>query len=188
MKKENLDDLFETLNGEFDVENPGIGHENRFLSKLKSDTSENSETEKTKGINWKSFLAIAASIIICLSVFVNLNNNEEELMDLANVSPELSETQDFFTATIENELRKLNKEQSPITKKIIEDALVLIDNLENDYNTLKIELTQNCEDQRIIHAMISNFQSRIDILNTVLEEIENIKQLKTDNNETNNTI
>lgn len=187
MKKENLDDLFESLKGEFDVESPGIGHENRFLSKLKSDTSENSETEKTKGVNWKSFLAIAASIIISLSVFVNLNNNEE-LMDLANVSPELSETQDFFTATIENELRKLDKEQSPITKKIIEDALSLIDDLENDYNTLKIELTQNGEDQRIIHAMISNFQSRIDILNTVLEEIENIKQLKTDNNETNITI
>ena len=56
MKKENLDDLFETLNGEFDVENPGIGHENRFLSKLKSDTSENSETEKQKVLIGNHFL------------------------------------------------------------------------------------------------------------------------------------
>jgi len=187
MTKETLDELFESLKGEFDISSPEIGHKNRFLAKLNTEVINSSNSKKMKSTNWKSFLAIAASIIICLFVFNNLNNNEK-LMDLASVSPELSETQDFFTATIENELRKLNKEQTPITKKIIEEALILIKDLENDYNKLKIELTDNFEDQRIIYAMISNFQSRIDILNTVLEEIENIKQSNYNSNEASNTL
>jgi len=36
--------------------------------------------------------------------------------------------------------------------------------------------------------MISNFQSRIDILNTVLEQIEIIKELKINTDEPKNTI
>ena len=48
----------------------------------------------------------------------------------------------------------------------------------------KIDLTESGKDQRVIYAMISNFQSRIDILTTVLEQIEDVKQLKTNTNQT----
>jgi hypothetical protein len=57
-------------------------------------------------------------------------HNESKALDLASVSPELSETQDFFTITIENELKKLNKERSPLTERIINDALKQIQILE----------------------------------------------------------
>jgi len=100
----------------------------------------------------------------------------------------MSETQDFFTATIQAELRKINQEKSPVTEKLIEDALNSIESLEKEYENLKISLTDNGNDQRIIYAMINNFQSRIDILNNVLEEIENLKQLNISTDENTNTI
>ncbi len=100
----------------------------------------------------------------------------------------MSETQDFFTATIETELKKLNQERTPLTQQIVTDALEQIKLLEDDYENLKVSLTENGNDQRVIYAMISNFQSRIDILNVVLEEIEKIKQLNTNTDETTNTI
>ncbi len=186
MQKDKIDKLFENLKGEFDIDSPGQGHENRFLEKLKTDDLASS-IKKSSGFNWKPFLAIAASLVICFSVFIGVNN-ESEVMDLASVSPELSETQDFFTATIETELKKLNQENSPLTKKIVKDALKHIESLEKEYENLKISLTENGNDQRVIYAMISNFQSRIDILNNVLEEIENIKQLNIITDETTNTI
>ena len=96
----------------------------------------------------------------------------------------MSETQDFFTATIENELKKLNKERSPLTEQIITDALEQIQLLQKDYQKLKRDLTKSGGDQRVIYAMINNFQNRIDILNIVLEEIDTIKNLKTNTNET----
>lgn len=187
MEKDTIDNLFEDLKGEFDVNEPNLDHKLRFLDKLKANDVASNKTKKSSGFNWKPFLAIAASLVICLSVFTTLQN-EPETLDLASVSPELSETQDFFTATIENELKKLNNERSPLTEQIINDALKQIQLLETDYQNLKTDLTESGNDQRVIYAMISNFQSRIDILNTVLEQIEIIKELKINTNDTKNTI
>ena len=187
MKKDTIDELFDNLKGEFDVNEPSQGHENRFLEKLNANDSASVNSEKSTGFNWKSFIAIAASLAICFAVFTT-SQGEPEVLDLANVSPELSETQDFFTATIEAELKQLDKERSPLTEQIITEALEQIELLENEYKKLKTDLTESGKDQRVIYAMISNFQSRIDILNYVLEQIETIKQLNTDSNEPKNTI
>ena len=187
MEKDTIDELFDNLNGEFDVNEPNKDHELRFLDKLKANNNVLTETKKSSGFNWKPFLAIAASLVICFSVFMTLQN-EPETLDLANVSTEMSRTQDFFTVTIENELKKLNKERSPVTEQIINDAIEQIQILENDYKNLKIDLTESGKDQRVIYAMISNFQNRIDILNTVLDQIKDVKQLKINSNETKNTI
>lgn len=191
MKKDNLESLFDDLKGEFDIETPQNNHEQRFLNKLKGNDLVSKEMEdnieKQSGFNWKPLLAIAAALVICFGVFTSLLN-QSEVLDLASVSPELSETQDFFTATIENELKRLNKERSPLTEQIISDSLIHIQILEKDYKKLKTDLTESGKNQRVIYAMISNFQSRIDILNTVLEQIETIKELKTNTNEPKNTL
>ena len=187
MKKDTIDELFDNLNGEFDVNEPNQGHELRFLDKLKANDVVANDSKKSSGFSWKPFLAIAASVVICLSLFIT-TQNEPEVLDLASVSPELSETQDFFTATIENELKRLNKERSPLTEQIITDALEQVQLLETDYQHLKIDLTESGSDQRVIYAMITNFQNRIDILNIVLEEIETIKELKINTDEPKNTI
>jgi septal ring factor EnvC (AmiA/AmiB activator) len=187
MQKDTIEDLFERLSGEFDINEPNEDHKLRFLDKLKANKMTSLDTIKSSGFNWKPYLAIAASLVICFSVFMTAQN-EPEVLDLASVSPELSETQDFFTVTIENELKKLNNERSPLTEQIIDDALKQIETLETDYQNLKTDLTESGNDQRVIYAMISNFQNRIDILNTVLKQIETIKELKTNKNEPNNTI
>ncbi|MFK7833979.1 MAG: hypothetical protein AB8B52_11925 [Winogradskyella sp.] len=187
MEKDNLEQLFDNLKNDFDIETPNQHHEQRFLNKLKLDANHITELKTIARFNWKPVFAIAASVVICLSVFITLQN-QPEVLDLASVSPELSETQDFFTVTIENELKKLNKESSPLTEQIITDALKQVKILETDYQTLKTDLTESGNDQRVIYAMISNFQNRIDILNTVLEQIEDIKHLKNNTNELKNTI
>jgi hypothetical protein len=187
MKKDTIDDLFDNLKSEFDIKAPNKDHELRFLDKLKANDVVVNDFEKTSGFNWKPFLAIAASAVICISVFITLQH-ESVALDLASVSPEMSETQDFFTATIENELKILNKERSPLTEQIIADALEQIQLLVSDYENLKTDLTESGNDQRVIYAMISNFQDRIDILNIVLEEIETIKNLKTTTDDTKNTL
>lgn len=187
MQNDTIDDLFENLKGKFDVNEPNQGHENRFLEKLKANDMASIKSERKSSFNWKPFLAVAASVIICFGVFTTMNA-QPEVMDLASVSPELSETQDFFTASIESELKKLNQERSPLTEQIINDALEQIQLLEKEYQNLKTDLTESNKDQRVIYAMISNFQNRIDILNTVLEQIETIKQLKINSDEPKNTI
>ena len=187
MQKDPINELFDDLKGQFDVEAPKLGHQQRFLDKLNAPKHNDVDTSHAIRMNWRPFIAIAASIIICLSIFISIPNNPEN-MDLASVSPELSNTQDFFMSTIDNELKKINEERSPLTEKIIDDALNQLQQLEDEYQNLKIDLAENNEDQRVIYAMISNFQNRIEVLNTVLEQIENVKQLKSNFDENNNTI
>lgn len=177
MKKDNLNTLFENLKVEFDMELPNLGHQERFLSKLNATDSKVVETKSKSFKLWKPLIAVAATIVLCFSLMTILNQQPEQ-KDLASVSPELSKTQDFFTSTIKNELNKLNKERTPETKALIDDAMKQLKILEDDYESLKKDLNESGDDKRVIYAMISNFQNRIDVLQNVMERIEDVKHLK----------
>jgi hypothetical protein len=187
MKKDKIDTLFENLRSDFDLETPSIGHQERFLAKLKNQAPENHTSSASHFNYWKSFLSIAASLVICFSVFT-LINPSNDLKDLASVSPEMSQTESFFTTAISEELLKLNEAKTPETENLINDAMKQMTVLEKDYESLKVDLTNNGDDKRVIYAMISNFQTRIDLLKNVLETIENVKQIKKLNYENASTI
>ncbi|MBU2940306.1 hypothetical protein KO494_12235 [Lacinutrix sp. C3R15] len=185
MKKDNLDTLFATLKDDFDVEIPTLDHEKRFLKKLNK--QELAHTTIPKNNFWKPFLSIAATIAILVTVFIT-TQQEENVYDLASISPEMAETQNFFTTTIARELTKLETETNPETKLLIADAMMQMQRLEKEYTALKKDLSESGEDKRVIYAMISNFQNRIDILENTLTQIENIKKLKNSTNENSTTI
>ena len=177
MKKDTINDLFEGLQDQFDIETPNNNHEKRFLAKLKGQQHKVVVLEKKQGFNWKPFLAIAASVLLIVTLFIG-NQSNEEVYDLASVSPEMEETQNFFTSTIEQELDKLQKVDSPQAKLLATDAIKRIELLEREYESLKEDLETSENDKRVIYAMISNFQNRIDILQTVLLQIENVKNIQ----------
>ncbi|OUR91051.1 hypothetical protein A9Q87_11280 [Flavobacteriales bacterium 34_180_T64] len=187
MKKTTIDNLFEDLNNTFDIEVPNLGHQNRFLDKLNNQDQTVVKNNVVKINYWKPLMAIAASIVICVSLFT-ITQLEPEIKDLASVSPELAETQDFFTATIAKELATLNSERSPETSVLIDDAMKQLNILETEYKSLKVDLTESGDDKRVIYAMISNFQTRIEILQNVLINIEDVKQFKQNKNEDTITI
>tara|TARA_R110000772_G_scaffold15899_7_gene45708 strand:+ start:453 stop:998 length:546 start_codon:yes stop_codon:yes gene_type:complete len=179
MKKDTIEELFNNLKGSFDIHETPSGHKERFLDKL-------IEAEKPSVIklNWWKPLSIAASIAVLIAVgstFLNTNPSE---LDLASVSPEMMQTQSFFTSTINKELQTLKSLTSPEAKILVDDALKQIDILEKEYAGLKKDLVVSGNDKRVIYAMISNFQNRIDLLQQVIEKIEEIKNLKTNRDET----
>jgi hypothetical protein len=177
MNKSTIDDLFEGLKDQFDIETPKLNHEKRFLEKLNSQQKEVVAINKNKKSYWKPLLAVAASVVLIITLFVS-KQSQDISYDLASVSPEMAETQSFFTSTIEEELSKLKNETSIEAKTIINDAIKRISLLEREYESLKQDLESSGNDKRVIYAMISNFQNRIDILQTVLLQIENVKQLQ----------
>jgi hypothetical protein len=188
MKNDKINQLFEKIQHDFDLEVPSHGHENRFLEKLKAQQqTQNLVATKTSKSLWKPFLGIAASIVLLLTLTFNINT-DPEVQDLANVSPEMANTQNFFTSVIAEELEKIDIERTPETEAIIKDAMVQMQTLETQYSQLKLDLTESGNDKRVIHAMIDNFWNRINILKTVLENIEGIKTFKQNTNETSTTI
>ncbi len=183
MKEDNIDKLFKRLEGEFDIETPDRGHQQRFLELLDSD-SKTVDTTKPKSFGWWKPLAIAASMALLLSLYIG-NFGGDNQMQLADVSPEMEQTQFHFTSMIEAELEKVKAVENEDTKVIIQDAMKQMKRLEDEYEKLKTTLIDNGDDKRIIHAMINNFQNRITLLQNVLIQVDEIKLLKSNQDENN---
>ena len=186
MNKDNLEKLFENLKNDFDFENPNLNHQQRFLDKLKTQ-NKNAVPNIAKRSYWKPLISIAASVVLLVALFFG-SQQQASAKDLASVSPEMAQTQNFFTSTISKELAKLDEESTPETAILVQDALKQIEILESKYELLKKDLLESGDDNRVIYAMISNFQSRIDLLQNVLQKIEEIKQLKQITNENISTL
>ncbi len=187
MNNDNLNTLFENLNEDFNIEAPNSGHKQRFFDKLNSQNTVALQTQKSVRTLWRPLIGVAASIILIISVFAGVQQ-DSNTKDLASISPEMATTQYFFTNAISEELEKLNSEEYPEFQDLIVDALFQIKVLEENYQQLKSDLTESGDDKRVIYAMISNFQSRIDLLQNVVEQIDDLKQNKNEQNENSSTL
>ncbi|HET8838968.1 MAG TPA: hypothetical protein VFM82_08270, partial [Flavobacteriaceae bacterium] len=137
--------------------------------------------------NYKFWFGIAAGFAILVSVVLGLKITNQPT-GLAAVSPEMAQTQDYYTKVINKELRNIAKQESPENKILIQDAMAQMKKLENDFAVLQKDLIASGDDSRIIYAMIANFQNRIGILKKVLEQIEQVEQIKQKNHENQITI
>src|SRR5690606_2316545 len=104
-------------------------------------------------------------ITISLTVLNNFKNNE-----ITAVPEEMQKAHFHYTSLINTELEKINAEVTPDTKKIIEDAMKQLTKLENDYVLLEKNLTENGNTKQILYAMITNFQTRTNLLQEVLDK------------------
>jgi len=118
-------------------------------------------------------------------LYVGIQNTNTEL-DLAEVSPEMQQTEVYFTSLINEELEKIEGTVDESTQLIFDDAKEQLKALESDYSLLTQDIIDNGADKRIIHAMIINLKNRIELLENVLEQIEAVKNLNNFENE--NTI
>lgn len=181
---------------DFDTEQLPSGHRNRFLEKLEAacnnkdgEVKTQSQVQEQKGkvismTSWiKWGLVAGLAILVGLGGYNYSQNVNQFDQGLEDVSPEMAQTQDFFTNTITYELEQLNKQQSPETELIIADTKQLLKKLENDYQKIQKDFKANSDNKTVIAAMIANFQSRIDVLQKAQQQIEQLKVLKENRNE-----
>ena len=176
MKKENdnLDDLFKKFENEWDIQEINSDHQLDFLHKL-------NKTHRNKKKNYRVW-AIAASIVVLLGISVFYNNNEKP-KEFKFASKETKRTDSIFSILIDNELIKLKEKSSPENEQIINDALKQMKVFDADYEKIIKEVQKNGENKQIIYAMISNLQTRISFLQTVLQRIEENENLKNTSDE-----
>lgn len=159
----------------FDFHEPHSGHLDRFERKLKNPGRVN----KT---SWK-WLSVAASVVLLVGFWMG-SNQQNNSLDMRDFSPQMAETQNYFVATINQELKELEKYRSLDTEIIIEDALDELEELEDSYKSFVEDLNKNGYEKRIIQQMINNYQQRLEILENVLQQIETLKNTNnTQNNE-----
>jgi len=171
-EKDNLDELFNRFENQWDVQELNPDHQMDFLQKLNK--------KEPKKRYW-FVTAIAASIVLMLGVSLFYKNEKPKEFKFA--SRETKRTDSIFNILIDNELVKLKEKNSPENQQIINDAMKQMKTFDADYQKIINELQKNGENKQIIYAMISNLQTRISFLQTVLKRIEDNEKLKNTSNE-----
>jgi hypothetical protein len=172
--KNNMEDFFKENREKFDFSEPKIGHFERFQAKLEG---KGPKKKERKGPSWY-MLAVAASLLLFFGYWMG-NSNVPKGIELADVSPKMEETQNFYVSTIQNEITEIKSKRTTSNQKIIDDAFKQLEILEADYRKLTFELKESNADKRVIYAMITNFQNRLFVLQNLMEQLEEFEQMAT---------
>ncbi|MEP2935698.1 MAG: hypothetical protein ABJM06_08265 [Gilvibacter sp.] len=173
MNQDPLESLFKNRHGEFDLAQTPDGHQARFMERLNEHKPKKSVWYRSPVI--KPIMAVAAIALVALFITGVFNAQPEEEAGLAAVSPEMAQTQEFFTIAINDQISRLKSFDSEASKELVDDTLEQLSALETEYNSLSQDLVTSGNDKRVVYALIANLQSRIDLLEQMIITIEQIE-------------
>lgn len=182
MEIDPIEKLFEELKGAFDTAEPADGHKQSFLAKLEASPKSMAKT-KTKRFGRKSLSIAATMLLLCSLGYHFLYAPPSVKQRISEISPEITNTEFYFASVIEDQVKKMQNESTPETQKLITDTMIQLRNLDSDYKKMERDLLNGGNSKLILSAMIINFQTRLDLLNEVMEQIEKIKNFKNYKNE-----
>lgn len=176
MKKENdcIDNLFASLEGQWDLYEPSRGHSDRFLDR---------QAQKKKRPVFMIPFAIAASLVLAFGLFTFYDKATDRPQQIAEMSKQTRETDSVFTSIIKYEVARMKAKESELNKPMIEDALAQLKAMDTDYQRIKSDLAKGGETKQLIHALVANLKTQISFLENVLNQLESNEQLNTMTNE-----
>lgn len=145
-------------------------------AKMWAAISEELEIEKPTIIPlWKSSkFRVAASVVIILGMLsiigLNFNNSSNNM-----VNTELQEIDMHYQGLVSYQV-KLVENNTYLSSADKEEFLSFINELDEEYERLKLELRQNLDNQIVLEAIISNYKKRIELIENLLHQINNSKQ------------
>ncbi len=94
---------------------------------------------------------------------------------LSDISPELAEVEGYYVSQVNKKMDALN--QLNVDPELLEE----LEMLDSEFQQLKSEMGESVNNEQIIEAMIDNYRLKLDILETILQELAEIE--KEDKNE-----
>lgn len=151
-------------------------HEARFLEKL------NKELPVEKKSSGFSFLNIAASVVVLLGLshgaYTYFNTPfvepvkvvDTDLKTLGDVSPDLKKVEDYYLASINLELSKV--ELTPQNKELFDGYVLRLQELNKEYDKLLEELNESGPNSVTLDALIENLKLRLNLVMRLKDKLE----------------
>lgn len=185
----------------FDDCEPMAGHEDRFLQKLQAAQPHDNR------FNYRYLLKVAAvlvvSIIVGSHVAVNWVGHSTRLIESevasaetdaasviertsrfvkAKTEPEYAQTQNYYINLVDNRLDEIRTAEN-LSEEQRAQLLKEMSEIDDLFASLQKELKANPDNPVLIDAMINHYQTKIDVLNQIISNLNSIKQLNTKQNE-----
>ncbi len=168
------------------------GHEARFMELLDKKLPQT----KRSSFFW---LKIAASVLVVVSIgafLLNMNSDdsietiivdkgsvEENEISLGDLSPDLKKVENYYVANINIELSQL--EVSVENKAMVDSFMDSLAELNEEYKKLNTELNEIGPNDQTISALIKNLQLRLQLLQKLKSELNELKSSKNEQITTN---
>ena len=183
---------------------PPKGHQKRFEARLEEALPQERKNPDSGRMFY--FLRIAAVLVVVLGISFFFLNREGEFAgeqfttaptetkveaedeipvtkeyQLSDVSPEFKKVEDYYLASLNMELAKLDVNEN--NKELIDSFMSQLAGLDREYQKLNAEINESGLTEGTIEAMVSNLQLRLDLLYKLKNKINDINQSKIKQNE-----
>jgi hypothetical protein len=170
-----IEDIIKRGRSEFDDREPSDGHFERFSFRLATRLH---AVKAKRSIVPYLLKAAVVTLLVTLSSLWTFEHfvrpNLKTKMTLSEVSPEYREVERYYVTQVnlmENEFTSLEI-TTPEQKEALMKEMASMDSV---YVELQKELRANPNDQRIIDAMITHYQTKIEVMSYILSQLKEIK-------------
>jgi hypothetical protein len=176
-----IDELIRSNRDFFEDAEPSKGHLERFERKLEMRFGK--ATIKRSIVPYLLKAAVVTLLVTLSSLwtwdnFIRPNRNR---MALSDVSPEYREVENYYMHQVnlmESELNTLTISNDKAHNEMLKREMKSMDSV---YVQLQKDLKENPNDERIINAMIEHYQTKVDVMTYILNQL---KELRNENKNT----
>jgi hypothetical protein len=176
-----IDEIIRSNKDFFEEAEPSKGHLERFERKLEMRIGK--VTIKRSIVPYLLKAAVVTLLVTLSSLwtwdhFIRPNRNR---MTLSDVSPQYKEVENYYLHQVnlmESELSSVTLSKDPAHNEMLKKEMKSMDSV---YVQLQKDLKANPDDERIINAMIEHYQTKVEVMSYILNQL---KELRNENQNT----
>ncbi|WP_276166863.1 hypothetical protein [Zobellia alginiliquefaciens] len=126
---------------------------------------------------WKSpMLRIAASVLIILGIsgLIGVSFLDGSSTENSFVSKELQDIDMHYKGLVSYQVQ-LVKNNDELSEADKEEFLSFMDELDAEYEQLKLEMRNNLDNELVLEAIVSNYRKRIELIENLLHQLNESK-------------
>jgi hypothetical protein len=162
-----LEDILRNKRDEIQNDLPHDGHFERFDMRLQQ------MNRRSFPLRWIAYASsLAAVLVIGLLMFIP-EPSQSAAFTLSDVSEQYAEVENYYTSSINKQIEKI-KDKATENGKVNPTIQLLLDDLESydqTYQQLCRDLEATPNDERVINALIVYYQSKLEIMTKILNEL-----------------
>jgi hypothetical protein len=170
-----IEDIIRNNKDFFEDAEPSAGHLERFNRKLEKRFQVN--TIKRSIVPYLLKAAVVTLLITLSSLWTwdHFIRTGSSRMTLGQVSPQYKEVENYYVHQVnlmEGEIVNVDLKNNPAQKTMLMKEMKSMD---STYVSLQKELKTNPNDERIINAMIEHYQTKLEVMSYIVNQLKTIR-------------
>ena len=168
----------------FGEEEPSAGHVERFEARLRGEARRRrlNLAYRVSSIAAIALIALASAIFL----YERFIDQDPDLLTLSDINPDLGKVEFYYTSRIGENTLAIDTLTTTLEgddyRRMVQDELAGMDSV---YLSLQQKMGTHPGDERIVHAMIRYYQTKLSIMNELINYLNQINSNNNPKNEKN---